>query len=134
MAAVFILVTGAYTTMSAERKAGTEIAVSTMFTANMVIQRDMRVPIWGTAQPGEKVVIDGADKLREGASVSLPTASNQSPAGQSPATGPTQPDPAAGQPGQRQPGAAGAPGNGGHRHHNGQGQPGEGRSGTSPQP
>lgn len=34
-----------------------EIKLSKLFTPHMVLQREMAVPIWGTASPGEKVVV-----------------------------------------------------------------------------
>jgi sialate O-acetylesterase len=42
---------------AAERKVNTEIVVSSMFTANMVLQRGVRIPVWGTAQAGESVSV-----------------------------------------------------------------------------
>jgi sialate O-acetylesterase len=35
-----------------------DVAVPTMFSDHAVLQRDMPVPIWGTAAPGEQVTVD----------------------------------------------------------------------------
>jgi sialate O-acetylesterase len=44
------------TTLTSEAK----VAVNAMFTDNMILQREMDVPIWGTADPGETVVVEFA--------------------------------------------------------------------------
>ncbi len=50
------------------------VTVNAMFTDNMVLQRDMEVPIWGTAAPGETVVVEYVSKEgAEGASQKVPT-------------------------------------------------------------
>ncbi|MBT3295145.1 MAG: hypothetical protein HN919_17065 [Verrucomicrobia bacterium] len=41
------------------------VVVDRMFTDNMVLQRDMQVPIWGTADPGEKVAVAFAGQKQE---------------------------------------------------------------------
>ena len=37
--------------------AGAAVKLPTVFSEHMVLQRDMAVPIWGTAEPGEKVTV-----------------------------------------------------------------------------
>ena len=37
-----------------------EVLVNAMFQDNMVLQREMDIPIWGTADPGEAVVVEYA--------------------------------------------------------------------------
>ncbi len=34
-----------------------DLKVPTMFSDNMVLQRGVDVPVWGTAKPGEEVVV-----------------------------------------------------------------------------
>ncbi len=42
-----------------------DVRVPAIFGSNMVLQRNMRAPIWGTASPGEQVVVQiGARKTR----------------------------------------------------------------------
>jgi multidrug efflux system membrane fusion protein len=82
-------------------------------------------------QPGERVVTDGTDRLREGAPVSLPTAQQtapgKTPTGKTP-TGQTAPGQTA--PGQTAPGQAGSATDAGRP--NGQGSPGGPQSRTRP--
>ncbi|NLN02955.1 MAG: sialate O-acetylesterase, partial [Lentisphaerae bacterium] len=33
------------------------VKLATIFNSNMVLQRDMEVPVWGTAEPGEEVAV-----------------------------------------------------------------------------
>jgi sialate O-acetylesterase len=42
-----------------------EVKPASMFTDNMVLQRDIKVPVWGTAAPGEKVAIQFAGQKVE---------------------------------------------------------------------
>ena len=39
-----------------------EVTVSKVFGDNMVLQRDIDVPVWGWADPGEKVTIEFAPR------------------------------------------------------------------------
>ena len=39
-----------------------DITVASVFSDRMVLQRDMKVPIWGTAAPGEKVTVSFRDQ------------------------------------------------------------------------
>jgi sialate O-acetylesterase len=41
-----------------------EVAVDKMFSDHMVLQRDMAVPVWGTAGPGEKVTVAFRDQTK----------------------------------------------------------------------
>ena len=34
-----------------------EVKLASPFTDHMVLQRDRKVPVWGTADPGEKVTV-----------------------------------------------------------------------------
>jgi membrane fusion protein, multidrug efflux system len=68
---------------------------------------------------GERVVVDGTDRLRDGARVTVPAASGQAPGAAAPAGSPMQ-SPPAGAPAPAQPGhgpAAGAPGTPGQPQH-----------------
>ena len=42
-----------------------QVKPASMFTDNMVLQRDIKVPVWGTAAPGEKVIIQFAGQKVE---------------------------------------------------------------------
>jgi sialate O-acetylesterase len=42
-----------------------EVKPASMFTDNMVLQRDIKVPVWGTAAPGEKVTVQFAGQKIE---------------------------------------------------------------------
>jgi sialate O-acetylesterase len=44
--------------------AGAEVKMPAMFADHMVLQRDMAVPIWGTAAPGEKVTVELAGQKK----------------------------------------------------------------------
>lgn len=48
----FILIQGMFTTALAD------VAVPTMFSDHAILQRNMPVPVWGTASPGEQVNVD----------------------------------------------------------------------------
>ena len=37
---------------------GADVAVPTMFSDHAVLQRDMSIPVWGTASSGEQVTVD----------------------------------------------------------------------------
>ena len=39
-----------------------DVTMSQMFSDNMVLQRNMKVPVWGQAKPGEKVTVAIAGK------------------------------------------------------------------------
>lgn len=52
----FVIVLGVATLASADVK------LPTIIGSNMVLQRDMKVPIYGTAEPGEKVTVEFAGK------------------------------------------------------------------------
>jgi sialate O-acetylesterase len=41
-----------------------EVQLASPFTSHMVLQRDMRVPVWGTADPGESVTVEFAGQKR----------------------------------------------------------------------
>jgi sialate O-acetylesterase len=42
-----------------------DVQIASVFTDNMVLQREMKVPVWGTAVPGEKVVVQFEGQTRE---------------------------------------------------------------------
>ena len=42
-----------------------EVRLHSLFTDNMVLQRDMKVPVWGTATAGEKVMVVIGDQMAE---------------------------------------------------------------------
>ena len=46
--------------------AGAAAIPAAPFTDNMVLQRGMRVPVWGTAQPGESVTVSFAGQTKRG--------------------------------------------------------------------
>lgn len=39
-----------------------EVKLPSVFASQMVLQRDIKIPVWGTAAPSEKITIDFADK------------------------------------------------------------------------
>jgi len=39
-----------------------EVTLASPFTSHMVLQREMKLPVWGTAAPGEKVTVEFADQ------------------------------------------------------------------------
>ena len=39
------------------RQAAADVKLASLFTDHMVLQRDMKVPVWGTAEPGEPVTV-----------------------------------------------------------------------------
>ncbi len=41
-----------------------EVVVNRMFSDHMVLQRDMPVPIWGTAVAGEKITVQYRDQTK----------------------------------------------------------------------
>jgi sialate O-acetylesterase len=41
-----------------------EVKLASPFTSHMVLQREMKVPVWGTAAPGEKVTVEFAGKKK----------------------------------------------------------------------
>jgi sialate O-acetylesterase len=45
-------------TVGSAGMAHADVSVPTMFSDHAVLQRDMRVPVWGTATPGEHVTVD----------------------------------------------------------------------------
>jgi len=51
---VFLLVASAFA----------EVRLASPFTDNMVLQRQLPVPVWGTAEPGEKVAVEFGNQLR----------------------------------------------------------------------
>lgn len=55
MKQVFLLLAGALCLVPAAGKS--EIKLPALFSDHMVLQRDMDVPVWGTASPGEKVTV-----------------------------------------------------------------------------
>jgi multidrug efflux system membrane fusion protein len=71
-------------------------------------------------EPGDRVVVDGVDKLRDGAKVSLRSAGGNSAAAVGGGAGQQQDQPATGQPGQHT----------GKRHHGTSGQPADGQGNT----
>jgi sialate O-acetylesterase len=53
MATLVLVAVAAWQTPRAEA----EVKLHGLFTDNMVLQRDMKVPIWGTADPGEQITV-----------------------------------------------------------------------------
>jgi sialate O-acetylesterase len=47
-------------------RAEAEVKLHGLFTDNMVLQRDMKIPIWGTADPGEEVSVAPLENLPPG--------------------------------------------------------------------
>ena len=43
-----------------------EVKLASPFTDHMVLQREMKVPVWGTAAPGEKVTINFGGETESG--------------------------------------------------------------------
>ena len=41
-----------------------DVKLPALFSDNAVLQRDMKVPVWGWAAPGEKVTVTRVDGLR----------------------------------------------------------------------
>ena len=37
-----------------------EVRLASPFTSHMVLQRDLKVPVWGTAEAGEKITVEFA--------------------------------------------------------------------------
>lgn len=52
--------------LPAARPEGAEIKLAKIFGDHMVLRRDIDVPIWGTAAPGQKVTVSLADRQKEG--------------------------------------------------------------------
>ncbi len=52
--------------VAASVAAGAMAVPAAPFTDNMVLQRGMRVPVWGTAQPGENVTVSFAGQTKRG--------------------------------------------------------------------
>jgi len=44
---------------------GDDVKLPAMFRSGMVLQRDIRVPIWGTANPGEQIKVEFAGKAAQ---------------------------------------------------------------------
>jgi len=44
-----------------------DVKVPSIFSDHMVLQREMKVPVWGTAKPGEKVTVKFRDQVRAAA-------------------------------------------------------------------
>lgn len=42
-----------------------ELKLGSLFTDNMVLQREMPVPVWGTATPGSKIVVKFAGQKKD---------------------------------------------------------------------
>ena len=40
-----------------------EVSLPAVFSDHMVLQRDLPVPVWGTANPGESVTVRFADRM-----------------------------------------------------------------------
>ena len=53
--ALLLLITISLTELSAKNTG--RFTVSKMFSNNMVLQRDMKVPVWGWAEPDEKIEV-----------------------------------------------------------------------------
>lgn len=43
-----------------------EVEMTNLFSDNMVLQRELPVPVWGTADPGEEVTVSFAGQIVEG--------------------------------------------------------------------
>ena len=43
-----------------------EVRLASPFTSHMVLQRDLKVPVWGTADAGEKVTVEFAGQKVSG--------------------------------------------------------------------
>src|SRR3954453_9245106 len=48
------------------RQAAADVKLASLFTDHMVWQRDMKVPVWGTAEPGEDVTVSFAKQKVSG--------------------------------------------------------------------
>ena len=53
------------TSCSLFNQPATNIKTTTLFSDNMVLQRDKAVPVWGTAKAGGKVIVEIADQQKE---------------------------------------------------------------------
>ncbi|MEI8063723.1 MAG: sialate O-acetylesterase, partial [Verrucomicrobiota bacterium] len=49
-------------TVGIASEAGAAVKLPSVFSDHMVLQRDMAVPIWGTAAPGEKITVKFRDQ------------------------------------------------------------------------
>jgi sialate O-acetylesterase len=58
----FLLATLALLSMTSSLLA--EVKLASPFTSHMVLQREMKVPVWGTAAPGEKVTVEFAGQKK----------------------------------------------------------------------
>lgn len=45
-------------------QAGAEVKLASPFTSHMVLQREAKIPVWGTAEPGEKVTVEFAGQKK----------------------------------------------------------------------
>ena len=52
-----------------------EVKLPALFSDNMVLQQDFNAPVWGWADPGEKVSVKGSWQLFGGSSASAETSS-----------------------------------------------------------
>ena len=41
-----------------------EVKLASPFTSHMVLQRDLKVPVWGLAEPGEQVTVEFAGQKK----------------------------------------------------------------------
>ena len=51
--------------LSLVMNAGAAVSVDPMFSDHMVLQRDLAVPVWGKAEPGEKVKVSFRKQAKE---------------------------------------------------------------------
>jgi hypothetical protein len=58
----FVLLTALYAALSADGLKAAELKPSTLFSDHMVLQRDKPVPVWGWADPGERVAVEFAGR------------------------------------------------------------------------
>jgi sialate O-acetylesterase len=52
------------TSLLAACSALAEVKLASPFTSHMVLQREMKVPVWGTAAPGEEVTVEFAGQKK----------------------------------------------------------------------
>ena len=58
----FLLLILATSALATEAATNSELTPSSVFSDHMILQRDMEVPVWGKATPGEKVTATFAGK------------------------------------------------------------------------
>ena len=60
----FFFLISSYLLLVVTHAKGAEFSLASPFTDHMVLQRDLSVPVWGTAKPGAKVTVNFAGQKK----------------------------------------------------------------------